>query len=83
MAEPFWRKGYATEATKSIIQYGFEHLGLNRLTSSHMVKNPASGKVLQNSGMIKEGKLKEHILKRSEYHDLILYGLTKEQFDQQ
>jgi len=79
IAEPFWRKGYATEATRSIIKYGFDNLDLNKLTSSHLAKNPASGKVMENSGMKKEGELKEHILKKSEYHDLILYGLTKKQ----
>ncbi|MGB5820687.1 MAG: GNAT family protein [Saonia sp.] len=81
IAEPYWRKGYATEATKSIIQYGFENLDLNKFTSSHLAKNPASGKVMKNSGMTKEGELKEHILKQSEYHDLILYGLTKKDYE--
>lgn len=79
IAEPFWRKGMATEATKKIIDFGFDKLGLNKLTSSHLAKNPASGKVMQNSGMVKEGELKEHILKKTEYHDLILYGITKKQ----
>ncbi len=77
IAEPFWRKGIATEATKAIIEFGFNGLGLNKLTSSHLAKNPASGKVMQNSGMKKEGELKEHILKKTEYHDLVLYGITK------
>lgn len=80
VAEPFWRKGFATEATKSIIKFGFENLDLNKFTSSHLAKNPASGKVMKKSGMIKEGELKEHIMKDSEYHDLILFGLTKNQY---
>lgn len=79
IAEPFWRKGYTTEATKSIIKFGFDNLDLNKFTSSHLAKNPASGKVMEKSGMTKEGELKEHILKNSEYHDLVLYGLTKKQ----
>lgn len=81
IAEPFWRKGYATEAIKSIMKYGFEHLDLNKFTSSYLAKNPVSGKVMENSGMTKEGELKEHILKKSEYHDLIVFGLTKEQYE--
>ena len=80
IAEPFWRNGYATEATKAVIEYGFVNLSLNKFTSSHFSKNAVSGKVMENSGMFKEGVLKEHVLKNSEYHDLILYGLTKNQF---
>jgi len=82
IAEPFWRNGYATEATRSMIKYGFENLNLNKITSSHLAKNPASGKVMENSGMRKEGELKEHILKQSEYHDVISYGLTKNHYNQ-
>ena len=78
IAEPFWGKGIATEATKAIIKFGFNELKLNKLTSSHLAKNPASGKVMQKSGMIKEGELKKHILKDSEYHNLVLYGITKQ-----
>jgi len=79
IAAPFWRKGIATEATKAIIEFGFDKLELNKLTCSHLAKNTASGKVMQNSGMNKEGELKEHILKKNEYHDLILYGITRKQ----
>ena len=81
IAEPFWRKGMATEATKAIIEFGFDKLGLNKLTSSHLAKNPASGKVMEKSGMVKEGELKQHIFKKPEYHDLILYGIIKQQYD--
>ncbi len=79
IAEPFSGKGYATEATKAILKFGFKNLDLNKFTSSHLSNNPASGKVLENSGMKKEGDLKKHILKNTKYIDLILYGLTKEQ----
>lgn len=80
IAESFWNNGYATEATISIITYAFTELKLNKVTSSYLAKNPASGRVMQKSGMIKEGTLKEHMLKDDEYHDLILYGITKNRF---
>ena len=81
IAEPFWNKGYATEATELIVKFGFETLRLNKLTSSHLDKNPASGKVMIKNEMIKEGELKEHILKGSTYHSLILYGLTRGDYE--
>lgn len=80
IAEPFWNKGYTTEATASILAYGFNHLNLNKITSSHFANNQASGKVMSKNGMLKEGELKKHILKNNVYHDLIVYGLTKEQY---
>ena len=80
IAVPFWNEGFATEATKAIISYGFQHLNLNKFTSSHFAINPASGKVMSKCGMIEEGKLESHILKGGTYHDLVLYGLTKEMY---
>jgi RimJ/RimL family protein N-acetyltransferase len=77
LGEPFWNHGYATEATGAMVRFGFGTLGLNKITSSHLEQNPASGRVMQKCGMTREGELKEHICKGATYHTLILYGLTK------
>lgn len=79
IAEPFWNRGLTTEAAKAVIRFGFEKLGLNKLTCSHFEKNPASGKVIVKSGMIKEGHLKEHVCKDGVFHDLVVYGLTRKE----
>ena len=47
----YWGKGIATEASKAIIQYGFEHLHLKRIIGIAMQKNLASNKVLQKIGL--------------------------------
>ena len=80
LAEPYWNQGYTTEATKAIMHYGFDQLSLNKLTSSHLDQNPASGRVILKSGLLKEGELKEHICKQSMYHSLLVYGLTKQDY---
>lgn len=80
IAEAYWRAGYASEATAAIIDFGFRSLDLHKLTSSYLAGNPASGAVMRNCGMKKEGALEAHILKNGSYHDLILYGLTQSQF---
>lgn len=81
IAEPFWSNGFATEAAGAIISFGFEKLGLNKITSSHFEINTASGKVMQNCGFLKEGELKEHVCKNGVFHTLILYGFTKKEFE--
>ena len=83
LGEPHWGKGYATEGTKEMLRFGFETLGLNRITSSHYDYNPASGRVIEKSGLIKEGVRKEQIKKEDGYHDLHVYGLTRKQYETQ
>jgi len=58
IAEPFWNKGYATEAVEAILKFGFNNINLNKIYATHLVENPASGKVMIKNGMIKEGELK-------------------------
>ena len=74
---PFWNKGYATEATKLVLQFGFEQLKLNKIFAVHLIGNESSGKVMTKNGMIKEGELKEHYKKGEEYRSVLQYRLTK------
>jgi len=72
---PYWGRGYATEAAQAVVRYGFNTLGLRRIHASHILDNPASGRVLQKIGMRREGCLRGHICKWDEFHDLELYGM--------
>ena len=60
---PYWNKGYCSEAANSLIGYGFNELGLNRVFAEHMTRNLGSGRVMQKAGMTYEGTLRQHIKK--------------------
>lgn len=77
---PFWNKGYCTEASKAIVSYGFDQLDLQKVTAHHMLKNPASGKVMEKLGMKKEGIFEKHFIRFGEFQDMVAYGLLKENF---
>jgi len=72
---PYWGNGYCTEAAIAMIRYGFEVMHLHKITCSHMEWNQASGRVMQKSGMRKEGTLIDHVMKDGEYHTMVLYGI--------
>lgn len=80
VGRPFWGQGYASEAARAMLDFGFENLGLNRIFAHHMQDNPASGRVLLNIGMQPEGVLIQHILKWDQYKDIALYGLTRDHY---
>jgi hypothetical protein len=58
-----------------MVRYGFEILGLHRLHSNHFGSSPASGRVMQKIGMIREGTRRDHYKKWGEYEDRVEYGL--------
>lgn len=47
----YWNQGLATEANRAVIELAFEKIGMNKLTALHDKNNPASGKVMEKSGM--------------------------------
>ena len=75
---PYWGKGYATEAARAVVDYGFNELKLHRIFASHFPNNPASGRILRKIGMTYEGRLRDHIYKWDEFHDMELYGIVQQ-----
>lgn len=79
---PYWGLGYATEAARPMLDYGFEALGLHRIYASHVTGNPASGRILLKIGMQYEGRLRGHICKWGEFQDLECYAILRSDRDQ-
>jgi RimJ/RimL family protein N-acetyltransferase len=77
IGRPYWNQGYATEAAAAVVRYGFEALGLNRVFAQHMVRNPASGRVMQKIGMQHEGRLRQHVQKWDQFEDVEIYSLLR------
>ena len=77
---PFWGKGYATEAARGALAFGFQMLGLHRIYAHHFAGNTASQRVLEKIGMRHEGRFRQHIRKWDNYIDVENYGLLAEEF---
>jgi RimJ/RimL family protein N-acetyltransferase len=71
----YWNRGYATEATAALIDFGFGELNLNRIQGRHFPRNAASGRVMQKAGMKYEGLLRQHHLVRGEFEDVAFYSI--------
>lgn len=78
---PYWNNGYVTEAANAVLRYGFETLDLNRIHSGYMENNPASGRVLEKTGMRYEGCLRKHLCKWNKFYDLLLYGVLSSEYE--
>lgn len=70
-----WNRGYATEALKAVINSLFE-IGFKTIECGHFECNPASGKVMQKSGMKKVEKT-EVVEYQGIKHNCIFYQITK------
>lgn len=72
IAPPFWNKGYATEAARLVLTFGFSLLSLDMVEARCLAGNLASEGVLKKCGMVKgiDGKtgsdVKYHIWRTHE-----------------
>ena len=75
-----WGLGYMSEVLQAVIKYGFRELGLNRLYAYHMVRNPASGRVLKKNGFRQEGVLRQRVRKWDVFEDVALWAMLQSDF---
>lgn len=76
LARDFWGRGYATEAAKAVLAYGFEILKLDRIIALSKPENTASRRVIEKVGM--------RYLGNAEYWGITCayYAISKTEFDQ-
>lgn len=73
----FWRKGYATESLKEVINYGFETLKLHRIEAGCAVENIGSIKVLEKAGMLREGRARQILPLKTGWSDNFSYAILE------
>lgn len=82
VGRPYWGCGYATEAARAVIEYGFSVMGLHRVYAMHFSRNPASGRVMEKCGMVHEAHLREHDRKFDVYEDVDVRGILRDEWRQ-
>jgi ribosomal-protein-alanine N-acetyltransferase len=73
----FWGKGYACEAARCVMDFGFEALGLHRIEARFMKGNEASQRVMEKLGMKFEGYHVDEIYVKGEYKTVGVCAKTK------
>ncbi len=76
----FWGRGYITEASHSIVYYGFHHLKVNRIGAQVFTDNLGSIRVLEKLGFIQEGRLRQYRYAHGQAKDVFIYGLLAEEW---
>lgn len=75
-----WRKGYASEALQAVITAIFEHPDSKRIKADVGQTNEASIQLLTKLGFHREGHQQAKIWHSAQTHDMLLFGLTKSQW---
>lgn len=74
-------KGVAKEASRLILNYGFNQLGLNRIYLFTEVENVAAQKLFEKVGFEREGLIKQDIKRKERFKDRIMYAILRKDYE--
>jgi len=80
VAPEYWGRGYATEAARAMLAFGFDELGLHRIWASCLAENVASVRVLEKLWMRQEGRLRENQWMKGRWWDMLVYGILEDEW---
>jgi [ribosomal protein S5]-alanine N-acetyltransferase len=75
-----WGHGYATDAARTLITFGFGELGLHRISAAAGPDNAASIAVIKRLGMTCEGRIRDHVHTNGAWRDSLLYSLLSSEW---
>ena len=76
----FQNKGFATEAAKAVIKYGFTEMDLHKVQICHKSINLPSKNVIKKCGFTYEGTLRDYFYINGQYVDRLYYSILKSEF---
>jgi ribosomal-protein-alanine N-acetyltransferase len=77
IAAAHWSRGYATDAARTLIEFGFKELQLHRISAAIGPDNHASVAVVTRLGFHREGIIRDHVFSNGVWRDSILFSLLE------
>ena len=75
-----WGLGYATEAARAIVEFGFTELRLHRVWSWCVADNVGSARVMQKLGMQPEGRLRDKEYYKGRWWDTLMFAILEDEW---
>jgi [ribosomal protein S5]-alanine N-acetyltransferase len=76
----YWGNGYASEAARAVVDFGFRSLKLHRIVASCDSNNLASAAVLRNAGMQQEGHFKLERKVKGVWRDTLHFAILRNEY---
>jgi ribosomal-protein-alanine N-acetyltransferase len=80
LREDCWGNGFATEASRALLRFGFEQLELHRVIAECFVEQTASIRIFDKLKMRREAHFVRSAFKRNVWRDTYLYALLKDEW---
>ena len=82
LSERYWGKGIMPEAFRRVIAFLFREVGVNRIESTHDVRNSQSGRVMEKCGLQYEGTLRQAGKNNQGVCDKVIRAILREDYQE-
>lgn len=77
----YYGKGYGTEATKLILNYGFNRLNLETIYLGVNEENISAYKTYLKAGFVKEGVRRNFVYNNGKYYNSVMMSILKDEYN--
>ena len=75
-----WNKGYATEAIKVLVKFGFDIMNFNRIEATVTLGNDASVNALKKANFLQEGIVRERSIMKGKFEDDVILAIIRKDY---
>jgi len=76
----FWGRGVGLEATRLMVEFGFERLNLRRIDLGVLAEHDAAVRCYEKAGFKVEGRMRESVFQDGKYGDRLWMGLLRSEY---
>ena len=74
----FWGRGFGQDAVRTLADYAFEHLNMNRVGLYVLAEDPRAVGAYRKAGFVEEGRIRQHAWVRGRYEDELVMAILRE-----
>lgn len=80
IAKEHWGKGYGQDAVRTLVDYGFRHLNLAKISLRVLADDERAVGAYRSAGFTEEGRLRAHAWYDGERHDELVMAVLREEW---
>ena len=75
-----WGKGFGQDAVRTLVDYAFEHLNMNRVALYVLADDPRAVGAYRKVGFVEEGRLRHASWVKGQYEDEFVMSIVREEW---
>jgi RimJ/RimL family protein N-acetyltransferase len=80
IGKPFWGKGHGQDAVRTLVDYGFRHLNLAKISLRVLADDERAVGAYRKVGFVEEGRLRDHAWYDGARHDELVMSMLREEW---